>query len=122
MFENYRTPIDMITTSEVAISLTIDDTTHLSAILRELKSFGEVSLDEDQTIICVVGDNLQQKGGHARRILSALEDTPIRMVSYGGSVNNISILVSSEHKERSLRLLNRQLFPRLAELYAGEAK
>jgi aspartate kinase len=118
VFEKYRTPIDMITTSEVAVSLTIDDTTHLAAILEELKSFGEVSLDASQTIICVVGDNLQQKAGHARRILSALEDTPIRMVSYGGSVNNISILISSEYKERALRLLNRQLFPKLAGLYA----
>jgi len=118
VFEKYRTPIDMITTSEVAVSLTIDDASFLKNILAELRVFGEVSVETGQSIICVVGDNLGKENTHVQRIFAALGDTPVRMVSYGGSNNNISLLVNRVYKEQALRLLNRQLFPELAERYA----
>lgn len=120
VFEKYRTPIDMITTSEVAVSLTIDDASFLENIVSELQAFGEVSVETGQSIICVVGDNLGGENTQVQRIFAALGDTPVRMVSYGGSNNNISLLVNSDYKERALRLLNRQLFPELAERYAVE--
>src|ERR1700743_2648331 len=95
VFERYRTSIDMITTSEVAVSLTIDDTTHLNEILAELKAFGEVEVDTGHTIICVVGDFGTEKHGYAARVLEALKHIPIRMISYGGSDHNLSILVET---------------------------
>jgi aspartate kinase len=110
VFEHYRTPIDMITTSEVAVSLTIDDKTHLEEIMSELSAFCEVSRDHDQTIICIVGDKLYEQRGMAKRIFSALSDIPIRMVSYGGSVNNLSILVHGDYKMEALNTLDRALF------------
>jgi len=118
VFEDYRTPIDMITTSEVAISLTIDDATHLEAIVNDLGAFGEVSVEAEQSIICIVGDNLHEQVGYARKIFTALAEVPIRMVSYGGSNNNISLLIKSSYKEAALQALNRQVFPALAEVYA----
>lgn len=117
VFEKYQTPIDMITTSEVAVSLTIDDNTHLEAIATELRTFGEVSIDTGQTIICIVGDALNDRKGYGKIIFSALAEVPIRMVSYGGSNNNVSVLVNSQHKVPALRALNRQLFPALAKAY-----
>jgi aspartate kinase len=110
VFEHYKTPIDMITTSEVAVSLTIDDPAHLDNILEDLKKFGEVSCDSNQTIICVVGDSLHERRGLAKVIFSALANIPIRMVSYGGSNNNVSVLVASEYKGEALRALNEALF------------
>ena len=110
VFERYRTSIDMITTSEVAISLTIDDTVHLDAILTELKEFGEVAVDHDQTIVCIVGDLLAETTGSGARVFTALHDIPVRMISYGGSVNNVSVLVAREHKQAALQALNDRLF------------
>ena len=117
VFENYRTPIDMITTSEVAVSLTIDDPIHLAAITRELRAFGEVSVEPEQSIICIVGDNLNGQMGYAQKIFTALAEVPIRMVSYGGSNNNISVLINSSYKETALQALNRRVFPALAKVY-----
>ena len=110
IFERYRTPIDMITTSEVAVSLTIDDSTHLTAIRAELEDFGIVELDEDQTIICVVGDFSAEKHGFASRVFEALKHIPIRMISYGGSDYNISLLVQRADKVEALRSLHSRLF------------
>jgi aspartate kinase len=110
VFEHYKTPIDMITTSEVAVSLTIDDPAHLDNILEDLKKFGEVSCDSNQTIICIVGDSLHERRGLAKVIFSALAGIPIRMVSYGGSNHNVSVLVASEYKDEALRALNEALF------------
>lgn len=110
VFEQFKTPIDMITTSEVSVSLTIDDNTYLDAIVGALEPFGEVSCEKDQSIICIVGDLLSENSGYTRQIFTGLEDIPIRMVSYGGSKNNISILVSSEYKEDALRKLHQHLF------------
>ncbi|WP_270090262.1 aspartate kinase [Sphingobacterium sp. SYP-B4668] len=110
IFERYKTPIDMITTSEVAISLSIDDTTHLADIIKEVEDFGTVSADENQTIVCVVGDFGQNTHGYAARVLDAVKHLPIRMISYGGSDYNVSILLDSEYKTEALRSLHNRLF------------
>lgn len=110
IFEKYQTPIDMITTSEVSVSLTIDHTSSLEKITAELNRFGEVSIEANQTIICIVGDNLGKEVGTPTHVLSALSDVPLRMVSYGGSNNNISLLVSSDYKSLALKSLHAQLF------------
>ena len=107
IFERYKTPIDMITTSEVAVSLTIDDTTNLDQIIEELNDYGVVEIDESLSIICIVGDLIADSKGQVAIVLNALTDVPIRMVSYGGSSNNISLLVRSEHKENALIALNK---------------
>ena len=110
IFERYKTPIDMITTSEVAVSLTIDDTRHLEDILKELNHFGVVEVDKDQTIVCVVGDFAADKHGYAARVFEALKHIPIRMISYGGSNYNISLLVKTDDKVEALRSLHNRLF------------
>ncbi|MCB0648565.1 MAG: aspartate kinase [Saprospiraceae bacterium] len=110
IFEKYQTPIDMITTSEVSVSLTIDQTSNLEKIVAALNAFGEVSIEANQTIICIVGDNLGKEIGTPTQVLSALSDVPLRMVSYGGSNNNISLLVSSDYKSMALKALHAQLF------------
>jgi|JI10StandDraft_1071094.scaffolds.fasta_scaffold01947_28 aspartate kinase len=110
VFERYKTPIDMISTSEVAVSVTIDDNKNLNLILEELKSFGTIEVDSDQSIICIVGNHLSEKEGVLKDVFQSLAEIPIRMVSYGGSPNNISILVGTAHKEKALTLLNSGLF------------
>ena len=110
VFERYQTPIDMITTSEVAVSLTIDNTQNLDQILIDLKEFGNVSIDTDQTIICIVGDFLASKSGSAAMVLNSMKDIPIRMIAYGGSPNNISLLVNSNLKGAALNALHQGLF------------
>ena len=110
IFERFKTPIDMITTSEVAVSLTIDDTRNLDDILKELDKFGTVELDKDQTIICVVGDFGVDKHGYAARVFEALKHIPIRMISYGGSNYNVSLLVKTADKTEALRSLHNRLF------------
>jgi len=110
VFEKYKTPIDMISTSEIAISLTIDDNKHLDEIETELKTFGSIEVDKNQTIICVVGNKLSEKEGVLKEVFDALGNIPIRMVSYGGSNNNISVLVETSQKEKALNLLNEGLF------------
>ncbi len=110
VFERYKTPIDMITTSEVAVSLTIDNPEHLEDITRELREFGMVEVDHDQTIICVVGDFVADRPGMALRVFEALKAIPIRMISYGGSRHNISILIHISLKAEVLKVLNDGLF------------
>jgi aspartate kinase len=110
VFEKYRTSIDMITTSEVAVSLTIDSKEHLAQIIKELEPFGTVELDENQTIVAVVGHELAQTGEILTRLFDALASIPVRMVSYGGSHHNVSILIPAEHKKATLQLLNKGLF------------
>jgi aspartate kinase len=110
VFERYRTSIDMITTSEVAVSLTIDDTTYLGEITKELAAFGTVDIDVNHTIICVVGDFGAEKHGYASRVLEALKHIPVRMISYGGSDHNMSVLVKTEEKVEALRSLHNRLF------------
>ena len=110
VFERYKTSIDMITTSEVAVSLTIDDTTYLGEITKELNSFGSVAVDVNHTIICVVGDFGAEKHGYAARVLEAVKHIPIRMISYGGSNHNMSLLIKTEDKTEVLRSLHNRLF------------
>lgn len=110
IFERYKTPIDMITTSEVAVSLTIDNTKNLEAITKELKEFCTVEVDSDLTIVCIVGSFTAEKEGYALKIFEALKHIPIRMISYGGSENNVSVLVDTKLKKDALIALNNGLF------------
>ena len=110
IFERYKTPIDMITTSEVAVSVTIDNVNELDKIIKELNEISIVEVDNNQTIICIVGQLPKDKAGYAHQVLEALKDIPIRMVSYGGSANNISVLVHSNLKKQALLALNKGLF------------
>lgn len=110
IFENYRTPIDMITTSEVAVSLTIDDDTHLEAICTELERLGTVVVDQEMTIVCIVGKMVVEKKGIMNQIFEGLINIPVRMISYGGSKNNVSILIETDNKKEALISLNQRLF------------
>jgi aspartate kinase len=110
IFESYKTSIDMITTSEVSVSVTIDNTTFLYEISEELKDFGQVDVENDLTIICIVGEFINESKGYASQVFNALKDIPIRMISYGGSRNNISILVKTDDKVNALVLLHKHLF------------
>ena len=106
VFEKYKTPIDMITTSEVAISLTIDNTKYLKDILEEIEVFGNVEVNSDMSIVCIVGDIISEEKGFASKVFNALDGIPIRMISYGGSRYNISVLVPTVHKKVTLRALS----------------
>jgi aspartate kinase len=110
VFERYRTPIDMITTSEVAVSLTIDNPAHIEEIVADLQGFGQVEVDREQTIVCIVGTFGKDKQGYASRVFDSLKEIPIRMISYGGSENNISILIDGSMKKQALQALNSGLF------------
>jgi len=109
VFDTYETSIDMITTSEIAISLTIDNIINLKDILSELDQYGEISVDADHSIICVVGEGLIEDRGTSR-LFEILQDVPVRMISYGGSNNNISLLVDTRNKIKVLQKLNEKLF------------
>ena len=110
IFESYKTPIDMIATSEVGVSVSIDNEKNLDGILDDLKKFGTVTVDHDMVIICVVGDLEWKNCGFESKVLQALTDIPVRMISYGGSNYNISILVKREDKVRALNQLSDYLF------------
>lgn len=110
VFEKYRTPIDMITTSEIAVSLTIDDSNNLKSIKKELEKYAIVEIDRDQTIVCIAGSFPPEKKGVTARVLEALKDIPLRMVSYGGSRYNISVVIDTKDKSRALNALNDRLF------------
>lgn len=109
-FEMYKTSIDMITTSEVGVSVTIDNTKHLDDIVNELKKFGTVTIEQDMVIICVVGDMNSANVGFQAKVVNALKDIPVRMISYGGSNYNVSFLVGAADKKRSLEALSANLF------------
>ena len=110
VFEKYRTSIDMITTSEVAVSVTIDSDIYINEIKKELEPFGTIEIDTNQTIISVVGNEITETKDIMHRLFASLENIPVRMVSYGGSRHNISILISRNLKEKALQLLNKGLF------------
>jgi aspartate kinase len=110
VFEKYRTPIDMITTSEVAVSVTIDNAQFLQQIIKELEPFGTVEVDRDQTIVSIVGNDIAQTKDILSRLFNSLKTIPVRMVSYGGSRHNVSLLIPSANKTETLQLLNRGLF------------
>ena len=110
IFETYETPIDMIATSEVGVSVTIDSEKNLDPILDDLKKFGTVTIDRDMVIICVVGDLEWHNTGIEALALEAIKDVPVRMISYGGSNYNVSFLVKKEDKVRTLNLLSKHIF------------
>ncbi|GGF68053.1 aspartate kinase [Wenyingzhuangia marina] len=110
VFEKYKTSIDMITTSEVAVSVTIDDTTHLNEIVAELKEIGSVEVDSDLSIVCLAGEFSSKRTGAGIPILTSLGNVPIRMISYGGSNYNVSLVINTENKKEALVALNKGLF------------
>lgn len=110
IFEVYHTPIDMIVTSEVGVSVTIDNEHKLNDILEELRKLGTVTVDRDMVIICVVGDLEWQNRGFEAEVVNALKEVPVRMISYGGSNYNISLLIKASDKVRALKLLSSHLF------------
>lgn len=110
IFEAYRTPIDMITTSEVAVSITIDNPQYINQIAKDLKELGTVEIEENLTIICVVGDFRTERTGSAPEIFEALDTIPLKMISYGGSPNSLSLLIDTANKTNALRLLSQHLF------------
>lgn len=110
IFEAYRTPIDMITTSEVAVSITIDNSEFIKQIAKDLKELGSVEVEENQTIVCVVGDFRTERTGSAPEIFEALNTIPLKMISYGGSPNSLSLLIDTTDKIEALRLLSKHLF------------
>mgnify|MGYP003402181248 FL=1 len=110
VFEKYKTPIDMVTTSEVAVSVTIDNDAHLAHILKELEPFGTVITDKEQTIVSVVGNQIAQTPDVLSKLFDSLSQVPVRMVSYGGSSHNVSVLVPSSYKIQTLQLLNKGVF------------
>ena len=110
VFEKYRTSIDMITTSEVAVSVTVDSDTNLESIIKELEPFGNVEVDKDQSIVSIVGNEIAQTPDVLKKVFDAISSVPVRMVSYGGSRHNISLLVPAEYKKQTLQLLNSGVF------------
>ena len=110
IFENYQTPFDMVTTSEVGVSVTIDNRKHLEEIVDDLKKYGTVTVDEDMVIVCVVGDLEWDNVGFEARIVQAMKDVPVRMISYGGSNYNVSLLIKASDKTRALQALSDHLF------------
>ena len=112
IFETYKTSIDMVCTSEVGVSVTIDNRSHLADIVNELKKYGTVSVEEDMCIVCVVGDLASNNVGFETQVALALRDIPVRMISYGGSPHNISFVVKAEDKKRTLQALSDTLFPK----------
>lgn len=110
VFEKYRTSIDMVTTSEVAVSVTIDNDTYLKRIIKELELFGTVEVDTNQTIVSIVGNEITETEHVMQKIFDAISTIPVRMVSYGGSKHNISLLIAKEDKNKALQLLNKGLF------------
>ena len=110
IFESYQTPIDMVCTSEVGVSMSIDNSAHLGEIVDELKKYGTVTVDTGMCIICVVGDLDWSNIGFETQVMDALKNIPVRMISYGGSNYNISFLIREEDKKRALQSLSDMLF------------
>jgi aspartate kinase len=110
VFEKYRTSIDMVTTSEVAVSVTIDNPVFINDIVKELEPFGSITVEENFSIVSVVGNEISETKDVLVKLFDAIKEVPVRMVSYGGSRHNISLLVSSAQKNDTLKALNKGLF------------
>ncbi|MBK7884068.1 MAG: aspartate kinase [Chitinophagaceae bacterium] len=110
VFEKYKTSIDMVTTSEVGVSVTIDNDLQLAAIIKELEAFGTVEIDTNQTIVSIVGNEITETKEVLQKLFAAIATIPVRMVSYGGSRHNVSLLIARNNKEETLQLLNEGLF------------
>ena len=110
VFEKYKTPIDMITTSEVAVSVTIDSDAHLAEIIEELSNFASIEVEKEQTIVSIVGNEIAKTDAILKNLFDAINEVPVTMVSYGGSHHNISLLLPSAFKTKTLQLVNKGLF------------
>jgi aspartate kinase len=110
IFEKYKTSIDMVTTSEVAVAVTIDNDTHLNEIIVELEQFGSIEIEKKQTIISIVGNEISTTENVLQTLFSSIKSIPVTMVNYGGSSHNISLLIPSSNKKEVLQLLNKGLF------------
>jgi len=110
VFENYQTPIDMLATSEIGVSMTIDDDRNIELIIDDLRKYGTVSYEKDMAIVAVIGDLKPDDAGFASIILGAVKGIPVNMISYGGSKYNFSFLINKEYKEKTLQILNDKLF------------
>jgi len=110
VFEKYKTPIDMITTSEVAVSVTIDNDSHLNEIVTELNNIASVEVEKNQTIVSIVGNEIAKTDEVLSKLFQAINEIPVTMVNYGGSAHNISLLIPSAHKVKTLQLINKGLF------------
>ncbi|HEU0121842.1 MAG TPA: lysine-sensitive aspartokinase 3 [Bryobacteraceae bacterium] len=115
VFDRFETPVDMVSTSEVSVSLTIDTTAHLGEILAELRKIAEVSVDDTQSLICLVGDNIRETPGLAARVFGALRDVNIRMITQGASLLNLSVVVADSDLRRSVESLHTEFFSTLDE-------
>lgn len=113
VFDRYETPVDMVATSEVSVSLTIDNTKHLSSICSDLEHFSEVSMEENQAIVCLVGENIRYTPGVAIRVFRAVEDVNIRMISQGASLLNLSFVVADADLNKAVEALHSEFFAKL---------
>jgi aspartate kinase len=113
IFDRFETPVDMVATSEVSVSLTIDNTTKLDGIVADLRQFSEVGVEQDQAIVCLVGDNIRYTPGVSARVFRALGDVNVRMVSQGASLLNLSLVVSGADLKRAVELLHAEFFAEL---------
>jgi aspartate kinase len=110
IFDRFETPVDMLATSEVSVSLTIDNTASLPAIRTELESFSEVSVEDNQAIVCMVGDNIRRTPGVSSRVFAALGGIDVRMISQGASLLNLSVVVAAADVRRAVESLHREFF------------
>jgi aspartate kinase len=113
VFERFETPVDMVATSEVSVSLTIDNTTNVDAILAELRQFAEANVEHDQVIVCLVGEDIRYTPGVARRTFNALDGINIRMISQGASLLNISFVVKEADLRAVVEALHGEFFSQL---------
>jgi aspartate kinase len=113
VFDRFETPVDMVATSEVSVSLTIDNPARLDDIVAELEQFAEVEIEKDQVIVCLVGDNIRHTPGVARRVFNALDGINIRMISQGASLLNISLVVAESDLFRAVPALHEEFFAEL---------
>jgi aspartate kinase len=113
VFDRYETPVDMVSTSEVSVSLTIDNTKNAEAILKDLREFAEVSVEQGEAIVCLVGENLRFTPGVARRVFNSLDGINIRMISQGASLLNISFVVAEADLQRTVAALHEEFFGEL---------
>ncbi len=113
IFDRHETPVDMVTTSEVSVSLTIDDSSRLDRILFELEPVSRVTVENDHAIVCVVGDNIRYTPGVAARVFGAVQGINMRMISQGASLLNISFVVAGQDLQRTVTALHREFFTTL---------
>jgi len=113
VFDRYETPVDMVSTSEVSVSLTIDNTRNVDAILADLRQFAEAELEREQAIVCLVGENIRYTPGVARRVFNSLDGINIRMISQGASLLNISFVVAEADLKRTVEALHSEFFSEL---------